>query len=620
MKLLLSVLFVLILSEGHAAVLDSKQMSYWHKLLHYRPNLLGKMVSEVDSKDFFVSKDGKNSPEAELEKFIELLNSDKAQTYVCKFPLRYKWLKETIMNDWSFTTKSCAIYNSFVGKLEAKNLSLVFSSFYINNPGSTFGHTFLRVSRYKDFRQNELLDYAINFAAQSSKDNVVLYMMKGLAGYYPGKFAVVPYYYKIREYNDHEFRDIWDYDLGLNQEQINRVVDHIWEMGEVYFDYFYFTENCSYHILGLLNVAYDDVDILSGLSPIYVLPIDTVKEMKKLSLIKDRKVRVSAYGKLLKETEGYTTDKLNLVKEIANNPALAKDITEKYEVKEGADLLDASISALDYLKAEKVLLNDKKTTEEREELLVLRAENPHISEELKFDSKKMNAPDDAHDSSRLGIFAGDRYQQGTFTGLEWRAAQHDLLDPHQGHLKNSQVVMFDIRLRYQTIDFDSQKFILDRFRMIDLKKYQASDFWNSSVSFDLAIGFDQRKDCQSKDCLDPILTFGAGSSVAFIDDYVLSFLLGGSYAYDQVYENNSLLSLGPKLNFLVLKDDFSLGFDVGYFLPNEFSETWLRRRINYDLEARYFLKRNTGLFFKTNHIDQDVGNEHEAQVGVYFYH
>lgn len=600
--------------------LNPDQMKYWYKLGHYRPNVLGQMISEVDSEKFFVAKDGKKSPEHELEKMIELFNSDKAQEYVCKFPLRYKWLKANVKNNWNYTTESCAIYNSFVEKLGAKNLSLVFSSFFINNPGSTFGHTFIRVSRYKDFKSNELLDYAINFAASDSKDNVVLYMLKGLAGFYPGRFSVVPYYYKIREYNDHEFRDIWDYDLGLSQDKVDRVIDHIWEMGEVYFDYFYFTENCSYHILGLLNVAYDDVDILKGLSPTYVLPIDTVKEMKDLGLIKDRKVRNSAYKKLLKETEGFSNKKLNLVKDIAQNPKLATNINKEYPEKEAAGILDASISALDYLKADKILLNEKKATEERQELLLLRAENPHISEDLQYDSKHIVAPDDGHDSTRLGIFAGDRYQQGAFTGFEWRAAQHELLDPSQGHLKNSQVVMFDGRFRYQTIDFDKEKFILDRFRVVDLKKYQASDFWNSSISFDLAVGLDQRKDCQSKDCLDPVLTFGVGSSTAINNDYVTTLLFGGSYLYDQVYENNSLLSLGPKLNFLVLKEKFSLGMDVGYFIPNELFEKWLHRRITYDLDFRYFVQRNTSLFLKTNNIDQDVGNEHEVQGGVYFYY
>lgn len=574
----------------------------------------------MDSQNFFVSKEGKKNPEKELSALIEKFNSQQAQEFVCKFPLRYKWLKANVPNNWAFTTASCDIYNSFVGKLDAKNLSLVFSSFYINNPGSTFGHTFIRVSRYNDFHNNDLLDYAINFAAEDAKDNVAIYMLKGLAGYYPGRFSVIPYYYKIREYNDSEFRDIWDYDLGLNKEQIDRVVDHIWEMGSIHFDYYYFTENCSYHILGLLNVAYDDVDILKGLSGLYVLPIDTVKEMKNLGLIKDRKVRVSAYGKLLKETDGLSTDKLNLVKEVAQDTTKIEKITKKYNDKEAADLLDASISALDYLKAEKILLNDKKTTEERELLLEERAINPHISETLKFDVKKMFPPDESHNSSRLGIFAGDRYKEGSFTGFEWRAAQHELLDPSKGQLKSAQVVIFDIKLRYQTVDFDSNSLILDRFRAVDLKKYQPSDFWNSSVAFDLGVGFDQRRDCKSKNCINPTLTFGVGNSTGFSEDIVLTFLFGGSYNYDKFYENDSLLNLGPKLNFLVLKDNFSLGLDAAYFLPTELFDGWLKRRMSYDLDFRYFLRTNTSLFFKTSHVDQDVGNFHEAQVGVYFYH
>ncbi len=616
-----SLLLVLSVSKVMAVELSDKQMKYWHKLLHYRPNLVGKYTSEVDGADFFVSANGKRSPTKELNRFVELLNSDQAQDYVCKFPLRYRWLKSQIKNNWSYTTENCEIYNSFVQKLEAKNLSLVFSSFYINNPGSTFGHTFLRIGRYAHFRSNELLDYAINFAAQEAKDNMVLYMLKGLAGFYPGRFSVVPYYYKIREYNDHEFRDIWDYDLGLSQEQINRVVDHVWEMGSTYFDYFYFTENCSYHILGLLNVAYDDVDILKGLSPLYVLPIDTVKVMQELGLIKERKVRVSAYRKLIKETENFRTKKLNTVKKVAQDSSLAqKKVIESYQGKEQADLLDASISALDYLKAEKILLNEEKVTNERRDLLMLRADNPHISENLIFNEKTMQAPDDAHDSSRMGFSVGDRYQQGSFSSLEWRAAQHDILDPSLGHLKYSQVIMFDTRLRFQTIQFEDEKIILDRFRVVDLKKYQPSDFWNSSVSFDLAVGLDQRRDCSSQDCLNPIATFGVGNSVETGQDMILSFLLGGSYQYDRFYENDSLLQLGPKLNFLILQDQFSMGLDAGYFMPTELFDGWLQRRIQYDLDFRYFLKRNVSLFLKSNHIDQDVGNLHEAQLGVYFYH
>lgn len=578
------------------------------------------MVSEVDSLDFFVAANGKRNPRRELERFVELLNSERGQEFVCRFPLRYRWLKAQVPNQWTFTTDPCEIYNSFVNKLDAKNLSLVFSSFYINNPGSTFGHTFLRVSRYQNFRSNELLDYAVNFAAQETRDNVFLYMLKGLGGFYPGRFSVVPYYYKIREYNDHEFRDIWDYDLGLSAEQIRRVVDHVWELGAVHYDYYYFTENCSYHILGLLNVAYDEVDLLKGLSPFYVLPIDTVKVMQELGLVRDRKVRASAYRRLLKETVKLTQSELELVKASALNPEMLKNKLQDMNTKKGAQFLDATISAMDYLRAEQILLGETQATQARQELLVLRAENPEISTDPEINERSLPAPDDAHDSSRLGVSGGYRDRHGAFSGIDWRAAQHDLLDPSQGQLKYAQVVMFDARLRFQNTDFHERKVTLDRFRLIDLKKYQPSDFWNNSIAFDLAVGLDQRRDCSSQDCLNPVVTFGVGNSTGMNEDLILTFLLGGSYKFDRVNERDSWLELGPKMNFLVLKDEFSLGADVSYYLPSELLSSWHRRQITYDLETRYFLNPNRGLFFKGQYLDRDRAHHGEVSLGVYFYH
>lgn len=612
MKILLVILFIF--SSAQAA-----DDGYWFKLLHYRKNALGQLKSEVDAKDFFISPDGKSDPAKEMVASIDMLNSAKAQDFVCRFPLRYRWLKSKMKNNWSYTTESCEIYNAFVGKLGAKNLSLVFSSFFVNNPGSTFGHTFIHISRYEEFRTNELLDYAINFAAQESSDFVLFYMLKGLAGFYPGKFSVVPYYYKIREYNDSEFRDIWDYDLDLNQEQINRVIDHVWELGSAHFDYYYFTENCSYHVLGLLNVAYDDVDLLDKLPALYILPIDTVKEMKRLGLIKDRKVRGSAYGRLLKETEDFSHNELAVVKEIAQTPSLAKTKLASGDQK-AADLLDASISAMDYLKAEAILTNQKKETEERRELLVMRAENPIISDDIKFDENKMAAPDDSHASSRLGLSSGYRLHDGAFQNLEWRAAQHELLDPSYGQLKYSQVTMFEWKLRQQSINYSKNKLVLDSFRLADIKKYQPSDYWNQSIAWDLGAGLSQRRECVSRDCLNPIATFGVGSSTQVSEDVLLTFLFGGNYVHEKIYENDSLLGLGPKVNFLLLKDKYAIGIDAAYLLPTELFDGWLHRRLTYDFDLRYFWRRNTAFFLKSNHIEQDAGPVHESQIGVYFYH
>ena len=68
-------------------------------------------------------------------------------------------------------------------------------------------------------------------------------------------FHALPYFYKVREYNDYESRDLWEYDLNLSPRAVAMLVAHLWELGSTYFDYFYLSENCSYHSLAVLGVA-----------------------------------------------------------------------------------------------------------------------------------------------------------------------------------------------------------------------------------------------------------------------------------------------------------------------------------------------------------------------------
>lgn len=74
-------------------------------------------------------------------------------------------------------------------------------------------------------------------------------------GGYPGLFALVPYQEKLSEYRSLENRDLWEYRLNLTQAETERMVEHVWELKQIKFDYFFFDENCSYRLLELLQVA-----------------------------------------------------------------------------------------------------------------------------------------------------------------------------------------------------------------------------------------------------------------------------------------------------------------------------------------------------------------------------
>ncbi|HEY5678025.1 MAG TPA: DUF4105 domain-containing protein, partial [Myxococcales bacterium] len=112
-------------------------------------------------------------------------------------------------------------------------MTLVFSSYYLNNPASAFGHTFLRLNKAaaaQSGRRFELVDSGIDYAATADTHNAILYAFKGLTGLFQGHWNNYPYFYKVREYADYESRDLWEYDLDLTPQETARLVAHLWEL------------------------------------------------------------------------------------------------------------------------------------------------------------------------------------------------------------------------------------------------------------------------------------------------------------------------------------------------------------------------------------------------------
>ena len=118
-----------------------------------------------------------------------------------------------------------------------------------------YGHTFLRVDEKGRLEDERLLDYALNFSAHAPDAGGLLYSLRGLTGGYPGRFSIAPYYMKVQEYSNLESRDLWEYRLDLSSRTADRVLRHVWELGEAHFDYYFLTENCSYQLLPLFDAA-----------------------------------------------------------------------------------------------------------------------------------------------------------------------------------------------------------------------------------------------------------------------------------------------------------------------------------------------------------------------------
>jgi hypothetical protein len=526
------------------------QRTTWLRLGHYRPRLFGGYVSEADGKDFFVAREGKTDPAAELEATLRAFflapeplpppppQDPKAPPALpldhpfCRFPARLLWLTQELGLDFkTLPARPCPRFAEFYQLLEPDSFTLVFSSYYLNNPASAFGHTFLRVNRRHSelSPRQELLDYGIDFSAGVDTDNPVLYALKGLMGFFPGVFRKIPYYYKVREYNDFELRDLWEYELDLKPREVELVIAHLWELGSTHFNYYYLTENCSYHVLGALEVARPELELLDELGwP--VIPADTVKALykgKNKGLVRAVYYRPSA-GTLFRQRVGTLSgDEIEALAEVMTEPKapLPSPLTIESQVR----VLDAALDLVDS-KFSRELVKDEKerdrdVSEVKQTLLERRARLLVVSEPFEIVRPLREQPHHGHASKRLGIGPGYERARGFDQRLDFRVALHDLSDPPRGYPDSTEIEFLPMQLRYFV---ERPRLWLEHISLIRVRSLTPWTRFALPLSWGVRFGASRLYDVGGDGHLAAQFELGGGGTVAAGGGAVMLFLLGSS--------------------------------------------------------------------------------------------
>jgi len=501
----------------------------WHRLLHYRKTLFGGWESEADGEPFFNAKLGKTDPEAELAATVRSFfvpavrdpkspksskdGTDPKQDHaLCRFPARFAWLDERLRFDWSqLPHVECGGYQEFLSLLKPQGLTLVFSSYYLNNPASAFGHTFLRVdqSLKSEDESRELLDYGIDYSATVDTGNPVLYAVKGVFGLFPGLFHRMPFFNKVREYSDYESRDLWQYDLNLSQAETERVVAHIWELGSTYFAYYYLTENCSYQILAVLEVASPRLQLLEGLRK-PVIPADTVKALfKNPGLVKHVKYRPSNRTKFRQRMSALTSAEEDAVALLMRDPKAP--LPASFSIAQQVKVLDTAMDLSDVETARDSIKSraemDQEGAERQQHLLERRAGYDVQTDEPHYPAPVSQMPQLGHGSQRLGLGSGYDHQRGYFHSLSFRLALHDLADAGVGFPDGSEIEFLPARLRYYV---ETPKLSLEELSVVRVKSITPLGRFSHSMSWMVDVGSHRNHDRGCDNCYTGLFRIGAG--------------------------------------------------------------------------------------------------------------
>lgn len=589
----------------------------WLLLGHYQKNILWQWRSDVIDPGFFTSPKGLSDPQAELEALLATLwlpaptEATADEDPRCRFPARLLWLKKKlnlqgIAEEQDPVLQKCKMYQRYRSVINAESLSFVFSSYYANSPGSAFGHTFFRINRKTPAhgKRSELLDHGIGYAAEVTVTNPALYALFGLTGFFNGVFTNLPYYYKVREYNDFESRDLWSYDLNLSPEEVDMVARHFWEVGNSYFAYYFFTQNCAYHMLTVIEAAAPQYHLKERV-PLYVIPADSIKAInEEPGLVTKVEFRPSLRSVFLKRYEDLSPSNQAVFR------AYMKDLDLKnFQSLDQVDqvlLLDVALDYMDIIHPENMVDPLSEGARKKGEVLKARAAIPVTSKSFVLPLPEAERPDLGHDSARAEIAYGRNHLNHEALELSFRFAMHDLLDPHLGYPEYSQLEFFTFRGQY---DFKLQQTRWDDFDFFRVSAINPLSLFQDKHSWRINIGAKRfMKGACEEDCFAPGLGFGMGYALHLdSQEQFLGYALIDSEAYGDVHFKGApyKLAVGPSLGLLLkLGSRFKWSVE-GTYLFQVVSEQSEDRRFSTELRFNARRNWNLGLRYKNENAGEE---------------
>ncbi len=505
------------------------EQRYWKLLLHYNGD-----KSEIDDISFFLSPKGRTSPKAELIATLNTLYHEKSfddNATACLYPARTRWLKEKLSLT-NLPNVECKEYEDVLKRVDPQSATLVFPAAHINSPASMFGHTFIRINSSYHSR---LLAYAINYAADAdpSKENGVVFAFKGLFGGYAGRYSLLPYYDKLKEYRDTENRDIWEYDLNLTKEETLRMFEHIWEIKDVRSSYFFFTDNCSYEMLWLIEVARPSVHLRKHFF-FDVIPLETVHVAKQEGLLEktsyhpSKRSIIEAYKSVLPYRA------IILAKQLAKAKSTPTELLQSHyneDIKRYT--LEAAIELTQYY-YQKGELKKERYLDIFHTLTSTRAS---LGRTKKVTPKTPPNPLDGHRAKRLSLGLQNIDAQSALH-FGFRPAYHDLGDPLYGFLRGTQIEFLDLEL-YAT----KEELFLDKATILSIESIAQSDSFFNNLAWRTNIGW-------SRDYLDTKsrFNFSVGAGISFGNKFGYTYVMADPLLYNA---DEIRVGVGTSIGFVI---------------------------------------------------------------------
>lgn len=501
----------------------------WIKLLHYKKGVFGGYKGLIASDDFYLAEDGRYNPKKEMDAEIKAFN-DKKETK-CDFPARFIWLKEKGLVEE--TLDDCEEYQEFIKDVRPNGVTVLFTNAYMSNPASLFGHTLIRIDTAR--KGTQMLAHGSNFGADSGTDQGASFALKGLLGFYFGKYNLSPYWTIINTYNNIENRDIWEYHLNLTNEEQEKFINHLYEMKKAAVRYFFLSKNCSFMLLKLLEAVRPSLNLTEEYE-YWAIPLDTLKTIKKVpDLVDNVNYRPARYTKIKT-----MIDEMNERQYKAFLTAIEKHDYEMSElnVQEKALVLETVYQYYQYQYVAQ-RMEIKEYRKNSFAVLRNRSQLPQIEEKEIIGQD----PSLSHASAQMSLSNGI-YRRKSFEEFMIRPAYTTVTDDSFGLVKGAGIKVMESRWRYYN---QKHKFVLQDFTPFHIDSFVPSTRIFQPLSYITDTGIRREYNPQNgKEGYIADVHFGIGKTYGITNDLWVYAIVKMGGKYGGLIRDNYLLGVTPE--------------------------------------------------------------------------
>jgi hypothetical protein len=577
----------------------------WLRLLHFRLTPRIATHSDVITPEFFLAHDNnakqhKNThnitPKAELYATLHAFyqpvseGEDSNAHPQCLFPARFYWLKQKqLLPQENLPNVQCPRLQQWAKFSSLDSVSLIMVSGYFGNPASTFGHLMVKLnnSEYKA-SSGDLLDQSINYGAKVPENEATpVYIMKGIFGGYLSSFSDKKFYTQDLAYSKHEFRDMWEYELNLNDEQNHLLVYHLWEMLGKQSTYYFLNKNCGYRIAELLELVTGH-PLTPNKQPWY-LPISVFQKLTDIEqsrYIKKIRFLPSSQRKLHHAFNQLSKKEVIAVNTILDKPERLKTaVFDNFSTTQQSRMVDVMLDYYQYKIAgdsteeEKTIFKRYKNT-----LIIQRLTLPIQHEKHQAPIPSLASPASGAKPRLFHIGLANNKKRGQVIEIGFTGIHYDTLSNSKGSLENSALKVFDLTLNYDK----EQKLSLKKWDIINIQKLELSNTQlkgESNLSWRISMGLEQT-DLSCVDCTNFYFKGGVGRAFKISDAFISYAMLDG-----KLITEKSTFETTPSIGFIVtlnkqLKSTVETGLkiDIKTGQKDEYAK----------METRYsFSKNNT---------------------------